>query len=154
IGEGQHHEFEVDRVAVSGAADETCDHAGLLAINDADQLVDRLAAVFAPERGEGFTFDLTAEQRADARAGETEAQLINKVARQHECVAKRVADRDWVDVGACRRRAGSAPFLPMREYCVRGCMFHCRHLFRHETAAMSLMSPNGALGTAASPRRR
>ncbi len=102
--------------------------------DDCEQLVDRNAAVRAPQIGKRLAFELAIEQRADARTGEAEPQLADEIGRQHEGVAERVADFGRIDVGARRRHPAAAFLGPVVEHGPCGLMFHGRHLFRRETA--------------------
>src|SRR5581483_10116827 len=131
--ERQQHEFEVDGGAVGRTAGEACHDAGALIVNASENLVDLLAAVLAPQSGEGFALDLAAEQRADTRAGEAEPQLVDEIGGEHEGVAERVTDRDRIDVAPRRRGPVATPLIPMREHRARRCMFHNATLFRRET---------------------
>ena len=74
--------------------------------------------------GKDLALDLAAEQRADAGAGEAEPELIDKIRRQHESIAERMANFGRIDVGALRRQAGPAFLVPVVENGSRGWMFH------------------------------
>ncbi len=115
-------------------------------VNDCQQLLDRLAACLAEGLGENLAFDLAAEQRADARAGETEPQLIDEIRRQHERVAERETDFARIDLAALGRRTRAPALVPVFEHGPRGLMFHCRHLLcRRETCA-GLACPRSGQG--------
>ena len=89
--------------AFLGAREQAGDDAGGFLVNDCAELLDRLAACFAEHVGEKLALDLAAEQCADARAGETEPQLIDEVRRQHERVAEREPDFARLDLAAFGR---------------------------------------------------
>ncbi len=108
-------------LAVLGACGDAGDHAGRFMRDGGEQIFDRFAGGLAPQLGKDLALDLAAEQRADAGAGEAEPELIDKIRRQHESIAERMADFGRIDVGARRRRAGPAFFVPIIENGSRGC---------------------------------
>ena len=59
-----------------------------------------LRLLLAPQISKSLALDLAGKQRADARAGEPESQLIGEIRRQHEGVAERMANIGRIDIGA------------------------------------------------------
>ncbi len=107
MGERQQQQFQISLGIVFGAPGQAGDHAGRFVGDNGQEVIDRFAVGLAPQRGESFALDLAPEQRADARAGESEAQVVDEIRRQHEGIAERMADLGRIDVGPLGRRAGS-----------------------------------------------
>ena len=68
-----------------------------------------------PQPGEAFGFQLAAEQRAKADAGEAEKMVVVAVHLDHEGVAQHMTDGARLDVGALRRWPGAAALVPIFE---------------------------------------
>ncbi len=69
-------------------------------------------------------FQLAAEQRAEAGAGEAEKMVVVAVHLDHEGVAQHMADGAGLDVGTLRRRPGPAALIPIFEQLAVGWVFH------------------------------
>jgi hypothetical protein len=143
MGKRQQQDFQISVGAVGGAGGNAGDRAQHFVVDDGEQGFDPVAAVLSPELGKGFAFDLAAEQRADARAGQAEAQFIDEIRRQHEDIAECIADCGRIDVGALGGRTVPSLLVPIsvQRACRR--MFHGRHLFRRETAPASCCPRSG-----------
>src|SRR5262249_27974343 len=97
----------------------------------------------APEIFEAFAFDLAGKQRADARAGKADPDLVNEVSRQDESLGEDMANIRRIDIGA---RGGAAPAAfprPIVEQCLRRFMLHYSPKPARHLPAMSHLSPNG-----------
>ena len=102
-----------------------------------------LRLVLGPQFGEDFAFDLAAKQRADARAGEAEAKLVDEIRRQHESIAERMADRHRIDVGACRAPGGCRAVRSNRQTPRAWKHVSWHHLFRRETVPACVCPRSG-----------
>ena len=74
-----------------------------------------LAARLAPQIVKGFALDFAGKQGADPGAGEAESSLISKIRRQHEGIAKGMANICRIDLGTLRCRTPASQFVPMAE---------------------------------------
>ena len=103
VGKREEQQFELEFVAVRRFADQAGHRAGLLLRQRREQGIDPAAAFLAPEIGKAPAFHLAAEQRANARAGEPEAQRADEIGGQHEGVGERLPDCGGVDIAALGR---------------------------------------------------
>src|SRR5581483_4726887 len=129
----QQEELEFDRVALRIIRIGPGHDPDRLVTDNGQEFVERLLARLLPGGGEDFALHLAAEQRADARAGETVMMFAREAIRQHESIAQRLADRRRIDVVALRRRPRAAPLVPISVQFARRRVFHGVPLSRSET---------------------
>src|SRR6185437_8256898 len=92
----QDQHFEIKACAIDGVAGYPGNGTCRITRHRSEQVDDLSAACLTPQAGKRLTFELAAEQRTDARAGEPKPMLVHEIGREHERVAQYLPDRDRI----------------------------------------------------------
>src|SRR5579863_5809887 len=126
--ERQQQKLEIDWFACSALRRHAGNSADTFVIENSEQVGNRRLACAGPNPDERLAFEFTPKQRTDPGAGEPKGMAGAAIERKDESIAQHLANGARLDIGALRRRAFAAPFLPIRiELAARG-VFHKRSL--------------------------
>src|SRR6185437_2020527 len=120
----QDQHFEIKACAIDGVAGYPGNGTCRITRHRSEQVDDLSAACLTPQAGKRLTFELAAEQRTDARAGEPKPMLVHEIGREHERVAQYLPDRDRIDVLALGGGTFSAHLIPVSKQRAGRGMFH------------------------------
>ena len=115
MAQRQQQQFKIRSQPLARSSAGAGDHAHHLFRDQGEKVANRGTVLLLPKPDESLAFELAAEERTDARPGQTKRGGRIGIPAEQESVPERFADCAGVDVGAFGCHARATPIAPMSE---------------------------------------